>query len=163
MGFIISLPSPNSIRHSGLPDQRIPSQPAALPASLHGLHDGFQLNHSYTDYSVDLHDFCAELGRAPEILGFEALPGGWYIVASAVPITESTQVAVHRERWTKELLKLVFIIKVLCMVIYVMPTSSAQRMSLGCHDHRLGLGRQGEASDLSSSAFEQRFAWRPCL
>jgi hypothetical protein len=37
-------------------------------------------------------------------------------VASAVPIFESTQVTVHRERWTKELFEL-FIIKVLYMVI----------------------------------------------
>jgi len=64
------------------------------------------------NYSIDAHQFCAVLGRAPTILGFESLPGGWRaiameFVASAVPITQSTQVAIHRERWAKELLDLV--------------------------------------------------------
>jgi len=64
------------------------------------------------NYSIDVHQFCAVLGRAPTILGFESLPGGWCaiameFVASAVPITKSTQVAIHCERWAKELLDLV--------------------------------------------------------
>jgi len=33
------------------------------------------------NYSIDLHQFCAELGRAPKIFGFETLPGGWYAIA----------------------------------------------------------------------------------
>ena len=32
-------------------------------------------------YSRDLHIFCAEGGLAPELLGFEQLPGGWFALA----------------------------------------------------------------------------------
>jgi serine/threonine protein kinase len=57
-------------------------------------------------YSIELHDFCAKLGHAPQIFGFERLPGGWYAIAmeyieSGLPITHSP--AAHRGRWTKEL------------------------------------------------------------
>ncbi len=30
-------------------------------------------------YSIELHNFCAQKGHAPKILGYEWLPGGWYI------------------------------------------------------------------------------------
>ena len=32
-------------------------------------------------YSHELHTFCAERGLAPELLGFEQLPGGWFALA----------------------------------------------------------------------------------
>jgi hypothetical protein len=59
-------------------------------------------------YSIELHDFCAKSGHAPQILAFERLPGGWYAVAmeyieSGVPITHSTLLPAHRDRWAKEL------------------------------------------------------------
>lgn len=63
-------------------------------------------------YSIELHHFCAKLGRAPQIFAFERLPGGWFGVAmeyieSGIPITCSTLLAAHRDRWTKELQHLV--------------------------------------------------------
>ena len=62
-------------------------------------------------YSIELHHFCAKSGHAPQILAFERLPGGWYAVAmefieSGFPITASPQVSTHRDRWTKELQRL---------------------------------------------------------
>jgi len=32
-------------------------------------------------YSVELHQFCAKEGLAPELLGYEELPGGWFALA----------------------------------------------------------------------------------
>ncbi|KAF8224895.1 hypothetical protein L208DRAFT_1380904 [Tricholoma matsutake] len=62
-------------------------------------------------YSIELHDFCAKSGHAPRILAFERLPGGWYAVAmeyieSGIPITHSTLLLAHRDRWTEELQRL---------------------------------------------------------
>lgn len=31
-------------------------------------------------YSKEAHEHCAQLGSAPQLLGFKALPGGWYMV-----------------------------------------------------------------------------------
>ncbi|KAI6006859.1 hypothetical protein EDD15DRAFT_2514757 [Pisolithus albus] len=63
-------------------------------------------------YSIQLHETCARLGHAPQILAFERLPGGWYAVAmeyieSGVSINRSTQLATHGDRWEKELRALV--------------------------------------------------------
>jgi len=63
-------------------------------------------------YSIVLHHFCAELGHAPRILGFEILPGGWRVIAmeyiaSAVPITRSPGLNAHAVRWFSELETLV--------------------------------------------------------
>jgi serine/threonine protein kinase len=59
-------------------------------------------------YSIDLHEFCANSGHAPPILAFERLPGGWFAVAmeyieSGVPITHSSMLSTHRDRWIAEL------------------------------------------------------------
>ncbi|KAH9039991.1 hypothetical protein EDB84DRAFT_1559955 [Lactarius hengduanensis] len=62
-------------------------------------------------YSLDLHQFCAEAGHAPLILGYERLPGGWYAVAmeyieSGVSITNSELLTSHRDHWMMELRQL---------------------------------------------------------
>ncbi|KAI9438257.1 hypothetical protein H4582DRAFT_2129245 [Lactarius indigo] len=62
-------------------------------------------------YSIDLHHFCAKAGHAPLILGYERLPGGWYAVAmeyveSGTSITNSDLLASHRDRWMKDLRRL---------------------------------------------------------
>lgn len=36
-----------------------------------------------TQYSQQTHQHCVELGIAPELLGFETLPGGWFMVVMA--------------------------------------------------------------------------------
>ncbi|KAF8958694.1 hypothetical protein BDZ97DRAFT_1840869 [Flammula alnicola] len=64
------------------------------------------------EYSVELHAFCAQRGYAPRILAFERLPGGWKAIAmeyiaSGVTITESSGLDTNRERWAKELSRLV--------------------------------------------------------
>jgi hypothetical protein len=63
-------------------------------------------------YSIELHEFCAKAGHAPPILGFETLPGGWCAVAmeyieSSVPISRSSVLSDHRDRWITELEDLV--------------------------------------------------------
>ncbi|KAI6006868.1 hypothetical protein EDD15DRAFT_2394136 [Pisolithus albus] len=62
-------------------------------------------------YSILLHETCARLGHAPQILAFERLPGGWYAVAmeyieSGVSINQSTQLVAHEDRWANELRQL---------------------------------------------------------
>jgi serine/threonine protein kinase len=59
-------------------------------------------------YSIELHELCANSGHAPRILAFERLPGGWFAVAmeyieSGVPITHSSLLPAHRDRWMAEL------------------------------------------------------------
>ncbi|KAH9064557.1 hypothetical protein EDB87DRAFT_1251264 [Lactarius vividus] len=59
-----------------------------------GSDDKFILIKFVRQYSIDLHQFCAEAGHAPLILGYERLPGGWYAVAmeyieSGISITNS--------------------------------------------------------------------------
>lgn len=63
-------------------------------------------------YCIELHDLCAKLGHAPRIFGYERLPGGWYAVAmefieDSVSITSSGLLPLHRDRWKKELQRLV--------------------------------------------------------
>jgi tRNA A-37 threonylcarbamoyl transferase component Bud32 len=59
-------------------------------------------------YSIELHEICAKSGHAPPIFAFERLPGGWFAVVmeyieSGVPITHSSLLAAHRNRWMAEL------------------------------------------------------------
>jgi serine/threonine protein kinase len=62
-------------------------------------------------YSIELHEFCANSGHAPQILAFQELPGGWFAVVmeyieSGVPITDSGLDPAHRDRWITELQQL---------------------------------------------------------
>jgi len=48
-----------------------------------------------THYSIALHEFCAACQQAPQILGFDQLPSGWYCVvmeycSSAAPLLHAT-------------------------------------------------------------------------
>jgi serine/threonine protein kinase len=59
-------------------------------------------------YGVGLHQFCASMGHAPELLAFEKLPGGWYGIAmeylpSAERLLESRSLADYGEKWLKDL------------------------------------------------------------
>jgi serine/threonine protein kinase len=59
-------------------------------------------------YSKDLHQFCTSIKHAPELLGFEMLPGGWFGVAmeylpSAERILESKNLANHGEKWLEDI------------------------------------------------------------
>jgi serine/threonine protein kinase len=63
-------------------------------------------------YSIELHEFCANSGHAPQILAFQELPGGWFAVVmeymkSGVPITDWSLDPAHRDRWITELQQLV--------------------------------------------------------
>ncbi|KAH8978930.1 hypothetical protein EDB86DRAFT_2836299 [Lactarius hatsudake] len=76
-----------------------------------GSDDNFVLIKFVRQYSIDLHQFCAEAGHAPMILGYERLPGGWYAVAMeyiefGVSIPNSDLLASHRDRWMTELRQL---------------------------------------------------------
>ncbi|EDR05746.1 uncharacterized protein LACBIDRAFT_329298 [Laccaria bicolor S238N-H82] len=59
-------------------------------------------------YCAELHALCAKLGRAPQLLAFERLPGGWFGVAmnyisTAKPLRIIPKDHVERPRWYKEL------------------------------------------------------------
>jgi serine/threonine protein kinase len=59
-------------------------------------------------YSIELHEFCAQLCHAPAILAFEQLPGGWCAVAmeyieSGVTITHSSKLSTHHDHWITQL------------------------------------------------------------
>ncbi|KAF8622261.1 hypothetical protein AX15_007155 [Amanita polypyramis BW_CC] len=59
-------------------------------------------------YCAELHALCAKLGRAPQLLAFEHLPGGWYGVAmeyilTAVPLQSIPTDHVKRPHWQQEL------------------------------------------------------------
>jgi hypothetical protein len=59
-------------------------------------------------YCAELHALCAKLGRAPQLLAFERLPGGWFGVAmeyilTAVPLRSIPKDHVKRPRWQQEL------------------------------------------------------------
>ncbi|KAH9077730.1 hypothetical protein EDB83DRAFT_2671479 [Lactarius deliciosus] len=76
-----------------------------------GSDDKFILIKFVQQYSIDLHQFCAEAGHAPLILGYKRLPGGWYAVAMeyiepGVPIMQSGLLIIHRDRWIMELRQL---------------------------------------------------------
>jgi hypothetical protein len=62
-------------------------------------------------YSIELHEFCANSGHVPLILAFEQLSGGWCAVAmeyieSGLPITHPSLLLAHRDRWAAELQRL---------------------------------------------------------
>jgi hypothetical protein len=64
-------------------------------------------------YSIELHEFCANSGHAPQILAFERLPGGWYAVAMeyiepGFSIVRSPLLHAHQDRWAEELKCLVY-------------------------------------------------------
>ena len=59
-------------------------------------------------YCAELHALCAKLGRAPQLLAFERLPGGWCGVAmeyilTAVPLRSIPKDHAKRPRWQQEL------------------------------------------------------------
>lgn len=62
-------------------------------------------------YSIALHAFCAERGHAPEIHGFEKIPGGWNVIAMDF-ISPSMRLAASphpdrfRQKWIDDLQKL---------------------------------------------------------
>ena len=63
-------------------------------------------------YSIALHEFCLARQQAPQILGFNQLPGGWYCVAmeyysSAVPLLHATSLGTRGHEWVAELQDLV--------------------------------------------------------
>ena len=62
-------------------------------------------------YSIELHEFCANLGHAPPIFAFQKLPGGWCAVVieyieSGLPITDPRLLPAHRDRWVAKLQQL---------------------------------------------------------
>ncbi|KAF8327235.1 uncharacterized protein EI90DRAFT_2975252 [Cantharellus anzutake] len=62
-------------------------------------------------YSIALHALCAKEGHAPEILGYEPLPGGWFAIAMdyitpTVHPGDSDNLADHCQKWVNELRKL---------------------------------------------------------
>ena len=62
-------------------------------------------------YCPELHDIWATSDRAPSLLAYQRLPGGWYsvgmeYVASAVPITLHKKISVHFQRWETDLRQL---------------------------------------------------------
>ncbi|KAI9448414.1 hypothetical protein H4582DRAFT_1802901, partial [Lactarius indigo] len=63
-------------------------------------------------YSIELHAFCADRERAPNILGFGPVPGGWFVVAmdyisEAVYPSQSTDLVRLRGMWAHDLTTLV--------------------------------------------------------
>ncbi|KAI9449631.1 hypothetical protein BJY52DRAFT_1192401 [Lactarius psammicola] len=63
-------------------------------------------------YSIDLHNFCAERGHAPSILGFSSVPGGWFVVAMdyispSVYPSQSRNLVRLRDKWKGDLKTLV--------------------------------------------------------
>jgi len=59
-------------------------------------------------YSIELHTFCANMGRAPKILAFQQLPGGWSAVAmeyteSACSIADAHDLPAHLNDWMKKI------------------------------------------------------------
>jgi serine/threonine protein kinase len=59
-------------------------------------------------YCAELHALCAKLGRAPQLLAFEHLPGGWCGVAmeyilTAVPLWSIKKDHPEHPRWQQEL------------------------------------------------------------
>ncbi|KAH9034952.1 hypothetical protein EDB85DRAFT_1889473 [Lactarius pseudohatsudake] len=77
-----------------------------------GSDDKFILIKFMRQYSLDLHQFCAEAGHTPLILGYEQLPGGWYAVAmeyieSGISITNLDLLTSHCDHWMMELRQLI--------------------------------------------------------
>ena len=63
-------------------------------------------------YSLQLHEFCASRGRAPTVLGFKEIPGGWSVVAMdyinpSVHPSESPKLSHLCDQWIADLTDLV--------------------------------------------------------
>lgn len=63
-------------------------------------------------YCIELHQFCAERGHAPKLLGYGTVPGGWHVVVMELIIhdfrkTLAHYAPMHSERWRKDLTRLV--------------------------------------------------------
>ncbi|KAH9160464.1 hypothetical protein EDB89DRAFT_2166122, partial [Lactarius sanguifluus] len=63
-------------------------------------------------YSIKLHNFCAERGHAPTIRGFGTIPGDWYVIAmdyrsSSTSPSKSFYLARLRDKWKDDLNTLV--------------------------------------------------------
>lgn len=63
-------------------------------------------------YGKELHEFCASMTYAPELLAFERLPGGWFGVAmeyfpSGKRILESEGLHEYGENWLTDIIKVV--------------------------------------------------------
>ncbi|KAH9049253.1 hypothetical protein EDB83DRAFT_2631667 [Lactarius deliciosus] len=63
-------------------------------------------------YSIKLHNFCAERGHAPTIRGFGRIPGGWYVIAmDYISSSTSPSKSLHpthlRDKWKDDLKALV--------------------------------------------------------
>ncbi|KAI0263442.1 hypothetical protein BC834DRAFT_827717, partial [Gloeopeniophorella convolvens] len=67
-------------------------------------------------YLLPLHEFCADRSRAPKVLGYDILPGGWHVVVmeyiphdSQTPQTHTlySNVAKFKETWSRDLKQLV--------------------------------------------------------
>ncbi|KAH8986309.1 hypothetical protein EDB92DRAFT_1879504 [Lactarius akahatsu] len=75
--------------------------------------DGEEIIVKFTrQYSIKLHNFCAERGHAPTIRGFGTIPGGWYVIAmdyisSSTSPSESLHLTCLRDKWKDDLSALV--------------------------------------------------------
>jgi RIO1 family len=63
-------------------------------------------------YCPDLHQFCAERGHAPKLLGYGTVPGGWHVVVMElidldVNKTLAHYAPTHLDRWEEDLTCLV--------------------------------------------------------
>ncbi|KAH8999519.1 hypothetical protein EDB92DRAFT_1941159 [Lactarius akahatsu] len=103
-------------------------------------------------YSIELHAFCANRERAPSILGFGQVPGGWFVVAmdyisEAVFPSHSTDLPRLRDQWTHDLRTLVDSFHEQGLV-----HGDLRQPNMICHGERIMLidfdwgGRVGEAS-----------------
>lgn len=61
-----------------------------------------------SQYCLELHDHCAALGHAPNVLGFQQLPGGWFAIAMEIlPGAKSIKSVLRRGEKDQLLLSLV--------------------------------------------------------
>lgn len=65
-------------------------------------------------YSVKLHELCAERGEAPQLFGYEEVPGGWLVIAMQympdavhLPDLELPDRKAHLEQWKTKMETLV--------------------------------------------------------
>jgi hypothetical protein len=63
-------------------------------------------------YSTDLHQFCANRGHAPKLLGYGTVPGGWHVVLMElvdrdISKTLAHYAPTHLDRWEEDLTRLV--------------------------------------------------------
>jgi len=91
--------------------------PDRQPKCLLYVAESFRETHPHSSLldgnSIELHEFCANLGHAPPIFAFQELPGGWdgvlwrwNLLSLASPITHSDLLPAHRNRWIAELQQL---------------------------------------------------------